>query len=89
MHVLLSVGLSSTAFVTFNFCFMGIMLVVKVVSFRGQEIKASVHQFHNGQPLQCLAQARYYRIDLSAKARHVTEKSDLCQYAVCITRNNT
>ena len=54
VHVLLSVGLWSTAFVTFSvsweLCNV-VLLVVKVLSFRGQEIKASVHQLHNGQPL--------------------------------------
>ena len=51
MHVLLTVGLRSTAFVTFSvswgLCNV-LMLVVKALSFRGQEIKASAHQFHDG-----------------------------------------
>ena len=52
-HVLLSVGLWSTAFVTFSvsweLCNI-VLLVVQVLSFGGQEIKTSVHQLHNGQP---------------------------------------
>ena len=42
------------AFVTFSvsweLCNV-VLLVVKVLSFIGQEIKASVHQLHKGQPL--------------------------------------
>ena len=71
-HVLLSVGLWSTAFDTFSvsweLCNV-VLLVVKVLSFRGQEIKASVHQLHNGQPLLFNSWALYPCADSQSKNR--------------------
>ena len=73
MHVFLSVGLWSTAFVTFSvsweLCNV-VLLVVKVLSFRGQEIKAPVHQLHiNRQPLLFNSQALYPCADGQSKNR--------------------
>ena len=52
--VSLSVGFWSAAFVTFSvsweLCNV-VLLVVKVLSFRGKEIKASIHQFHDEAPI--------------------------------------
>ena len=37
----------SNIFVSWELCNV-VLLVVKVLSFRGQEIKESIHQFHDG-----------------------------------------
>ena len=72
MHVLLSIGVWSTAFVTFYVSwelFNVVLLVVKALSSRGEDIKASAHQFHYGEPLLFNSWALYPCADGQSKNR--------------------
>ena len=65
MYVLLSVGLCLTAYVTFSFSWglcNVVLLLVKALSFRAQEIKASAHQFHEGAAIVVSTVERFTRM---------------------------